>query len=893
VSPLLPTVTHVGDWKWADLPALWVLTVVAVGLFLVARALYRRERGRAGRSTRLFLALVRTAVLFLLLLLLARPFREEVTVAQERSDLVVLIDASASMETSDTYDPEESRRLVEALWPAGAAPGGDGPLEVKRIDLVRRALAGDDLALLAELDRRFVLHVYAFDQEWRSLGVGRRESAGAPDPAAEAEEADRLPRLARAIADLPAQGRSTNLGLVLRSVAADYLGREDRRLAGVLLVSDGRDTSEGSNPVEALTDLRALRRELHVTAVALGNPATGRNLRLERIRAPDVVLVGDDVVIESALRHEGFVGLEGVRTQMLVERVRDAEGRDLAPDPGRRAQPLEAGPFRLGAADEPVPVHYQVPFHEAGTFKLTLRAVLPEPEAREDAQPDDDVREHWIRVKDQRIRVLFVDDQPRYDWRFLSNYLTREPDAVPGRPDVRRRYEAHVLQLTRDPTVEQPASPGLPPLKAFPSTRRDLFEYDVLLWGDVDPRRLADTAEQARDIAALVRDFVAEGGGIGFQAGEGYNNPGDFRDTPLLDLLPINLRSRDEGASAEKKVAFRIGLTDVGMNHPIFDVLPGRDGRPLTPEERGLVWGGHPDWPLSRAWRWHWLYRATGGLRPGAVDLARVRMEGGPPPESFLDDADRPLVLFAAMGYGKGRVLWTALDALSVLRHGQSDRIYGPFWDRTIRWLATYRLLGGNARFKISTDKESYFVGETATVTITALDRDYEPLLDPFLDGVHVEDPLGQDASLEGDARPRSLVPDGAAPGTYQVDVAVRSEGTWRIWISDTTSAGGRGAEDRAEGRFEADYRRPELRQTLPHHELLRQIVEETDGLLVDGRLARVYDLPALARVLPARTVERVLDREEKAQWDRPWVLLLLVGLLALEWALRKRNHMV
>ncbi|MHC5011542.1 MAG: hypothetical protein ACYTG6_11435 [Planctomycetota bacterium] len=887
------TETRVGELKWADLPPAWILVLTTLVLLAFLRGLYQRERGRASTPLRFGLAALRTLILLLLILVLAGPYREVISTTEERSHLVLLLDTSASMGTADTYEPAEGGRLIEAAWPEGGAPGGEGPLEVGRMELVQRVLAPEDHALLKELDRRFILHVFAFDREWRSLGSGRERAGARPDEEEVEWQDARVEEIAVAIRGVEPEGPSTRLGQVLRNVAGEFLGREDRRLAGVLLFSDGRDTSEGEPPLEALASLGATRRELHVTAVALGNPASGRNVRVERIRAKDVVLVGDEVVFETALRHQGFAGLEGVETRLDVQWIADEEGEEVPAPPVDPDSPAgrPAGPFRLLTEEEPTPVSYTVPFEEPGTYRVTIRALLPPEAAREDSMKEDNVAEHKIRVMDEQIKVLFVDTLPRYDWRFLSNYLTREPEADPARPEHRRRYEAHVLLLSADPTVEQATSQGLRPLRKFPATRSELFQYHVIILGDVDHRRLADTAQESDEIVELIRTFVEEGGGLVFQAGEDYKNPLGYRDTPLQDLLPINLRENDQNRSARtKNIPFRVGLTEVGTFHPIFGVVPGRDSDVATPDEVARTWAGDPAYPISRDWYWYWLYRATGGLRPGAMDLARAKTAGDQPlDESFIDESGRPLVVFATMGFGKGRVFFSALDSLYRIRKNQRDLIYGPFWDQIIRYLATYGLLGGNRRFKISTDEESYYVDDTATVTITALDRDFEPLVDPFLDGVHVEHPDGTDVLLEGDDRPANQTPEGAAPGTYRMFLPIRRSGTYRIWISDPAGDGG----GRAERRFEAEFRAPEKRLTLPNHDLLAQIVKVTDGMLVDGRLARLYDMDQLAADLPSRTVQRVLDRRERTQWDKPWVLLLLVGLLAVEWLVRKRWHMI
>ncbi|MFV1960046.1 MAG: hypothetical protein ACC662_11615, partial [Planctomycetota bacterium] len=149
VALLAATRTELGGWRFSNLPPGWVLTVVVLVLFVFVRGLYRRERGRASGPLRWGLAALRTVILLLLLLVLAGPYREEVTVSEERAHLVVLVDASGSMKTVDHYGPAEERRLRQAAWPDGRdAPPEEGGLDVSRLDLVKRVLAPQGEAIL-------------------------------------------------------------------------------------------------------------------------------------------------------------------------------------------------------------------------------------------------------------------------------------------------------------------------------------------------------------------------------------------------------------------------------------------------------------------------------------------------------------------------------------------------------------------------------------------------------------------------------------------------------------------------------------------------------------------------------------------------------------------------
>ncbi len=888
----------VGPLRWAELPPAWLLAILVIVGFFWIRSLYQQERGRAGPLARLGLTLIRTAVLIAILLILGGPFRLEETRAVERSHLVVLVDSSASMNVKDSYEPAEERALLKAAWPAGGRPADLG--EVSRADLVKRVLGSEDLRLLKGWSERFVLHVFAFDGDWRALGSTQVRRGSGEDEAAQAPAA--IQAIGEALRTMPTDGGRTRLGAVLRNAANEFGRRQDQHLAGIVLISDGRDTSDGEPPLQVLTALGPIREQLHVAAIGLGNPASGKNLWVERIRAKDVVLVEDDVTFESGLRHTDFEGVGPVDVRMTIVKVADEEGTPISPPQpyslrGRDARGAEMSVARLGTEQEAVRVRLHAPFNDTGTFRVSIRASFQDPATqRLDAVKEDDVRHREIRVKDQKIKVLYVDNEPRHDWRFLSNYLTREPGkSLEGRVSgARSRFEVHVLLQQADPSYRQPASVGLTPIRRFPNNRKALFDYDVLILGDVDWSRLSPgDPEASKRIMDLIARFVEEGGGVALQAGMDYNTPLNLIGTPLAPLLPINVKLDDRLVSDADRLdrKFRIDLTEAGMLNPIFAVVPGAGS--ASPEQIRGFWKG--DHSLSEEWYWYWLYRAQGGLRPGAIDLARVQSSDRS--RAFRDERGEPLVVFASMAYGKGQVFWSSLDTISRIRRGMRDRIYGPFWEQVIRQLATYRLLGGNARYKIFTDKTSYFVGEIAEITITALDETYEPLTDSHLEGVHIE--IGDDPTtattllLEGELAPKSLADQDGQQGTYRLLLPLKKKGLVRVWIDRSTPGAARATKERAEKRFEVNYRTREDILKVPDHEALLGIVTATNPGQANPKVHALHEIGDAVASLQARPRERVLNREERTQWDKEWVLLLITSLLAVEWLLRKRYQMI
>jgi len=349
----------------------------------------------------------------------------------------------------------------------------------------------------------------------------------------------------------------------------------------------------------------------------------------------------------------------------------------------------------------------------------------------------------------------------------------------------------------------------------------------------------------------------------------------------------------DKILSESMEVPFHLQLTNAGMLHPIFAVVPGQKGNVPSPDYVARTWRG--DVALSEDWHWYWLYRAPGGLRPGAIDLARVRTDDVGRMRPFLTERKEPMVVFATMAFGKGQVFWSSLDTISRIRRAQRDRIYGAFWEQIIRYLATYRLLGGNKRFKIFTDKDEYFVGETATITITALDDKFKPLEDDFLDGVRIEigdDPTTAQATLlKGEARPESMREEGAL-GTYRLQLPLKTKGLVRVWI-DQGSTAGRGGKERAEKRFEVRFRAREDILKVPDHAALKEIARATNPEVRDPQVFKLNEMAGAVADMQERPRERVLDRRERTQWDKTWVLLLITLVLGLEWLLRKRWQMI
>ena len=79
----------------------------------------------------------------------------------------------------------------------------------------------------------------------------------------------------------------------------------------------------------------------------------------------------------------------------------------------------------------------------------------------------------------------------------------------------------------------------------------------------------------------------------------------------------------------------------------------------------------------------------------------------------------------------------------------------------------------------------------------------------------------------------------------------------------------------------------------VPDHETLRDIVKATNPEIATPKVHKLHEMATAVAEMQERPRERVLDRRERTQWDKMWVLLAMAALMAIEWLLRKRWQMI
>jgi hypothetical protein len=248
-------------WRLTALSPLptWAVALLGLAALAAVALAWRGLRGEARRGRTLALLALRAVSAALAVFLLAEPAIELLQTARVRNRFAVLVDASRSM--AFPTEPDGPSRSASAA------------------------------AFLSEHRRELEALRDRVDLEWYAFG----------DDAQPTDEAEAI----RGIA--PRAGR-TDLLAALRG-AAGGAGGSTRKLAGVLVVSDGADNArlaDGLGP-ETRAEVKALG--VPVNAVAVGRSAP-RDLAVERIAVDDFAFVRSTVTVEATLRARGFADEE-------------------------------------------------------------------------------------------------------------------------------------------------------------------------------------------------------------------------------------------------------------------------------------------------------------------------------------------------------------------------------------------------------------------------------------------------------------------------------------------------------------------------------------------------------------------------------------------------------
>jgi len=763
----------------------WITLLFLVFTVVFVVAIYLREGRRVRTPYRIVLAVIRLCLVAIVLLMVA-----QLGLSLKRTGLpyvAVVVDDSQSMTIVDPYAGKQRTELEERVKQSRT-----GSYELSRWNLAKALLTERDGALLAGIAEDYKLRVYFLEDSVR--GVRPSEATGVEELVEEIQGIEK-----------PSVG-STRLGAGVRTVLDELRGTAP---AAIVLFSDGINT-DGPTLAEVL----ARRKSVPLLAVGVGSDQPVKDLKLSDVLVDPVVFVNDVVNFELKLSGTGFQGSK-VSVVLREEGKPDVLAKiDAAVGPDGQAQ-------QLSLVYRPT---------EVGRFRYVVEV---EPQEGE-LQTDNNRQERTVEVHKEKIRVLLAQAYPSFEFRYLQTMLLREKTI-----ELRWVLQNADLESSRqDPTA----------LPVFPVQREDLFSYDVIILGDVNPAGLS--AATMQNLVDFV-DQPGKGGALILIAGAKYM-PGAYRDTPLARLMPIKLGSiRYPDPSQAITAGFVVQPTELGLSSPPMELGD-------TPAETRTIWRNLP--PL------YWLLEAP-DLKPAARTLAEHPTRRG--------HDGRPLPVICMQYVGAGKVLFHATDETYRWRKRVGDLYFARYWLQTIRYLSRSKLSGQGRSATLSTDRRQYTRGEAVRLRVRFADERLAPEED---NGVTVV------VEQRGHKTQRiQLQRTGAGRGYFEGVIESPSEGDYHAWIAIPEMEGKAPAVDFAVAAPAGEFERVQMDRTA-----LEKAAKQTAGHFYTFESARrlLKDLPA-GRQVPIESLP------PKPLWNRWPVLLLFLMLVTAEWILRKVGGMV
>jgi uncharacterized membrane protein len=507
-----------------------------------------------------------------------------------------------------------------------------------------------------------------------------------------ASDPDIAPAVA-AVNSLAPVGDSTQ---VLPSILTTLHDLQGQRVAGVVLLTDGRDTP-AHNIAEGLDALKDYG--VKVFPIAVGSDQQPKNIEVQNIELDDVAFKGDIVNVKAMVRATGYEPNHAVHLLLRDKKT----GAILLNKGGKPSEVTIHVPD-----DKPVPVELQWQTTEVGNKDIEFVA---------DKQPgelddSDNAREAMVSVLDAKITVLFVDGYPRWDYRYLKNALIRD-----------KTVEVSCLLASADFNFLQEGNKPLPSAGRniaghFPDTLEQLMEYDVIVLGDVDPKYFSDNQLQ------LMNEFVNRGGGFEMVAGDRFA-PQAYRNTPIEPLLPISLAHVETtDPTIPITQGYRPVVTKVGETTSLFRFFADR--------------AKNDDFIAHQIPELFWYCKGVTAKPSVGEVLAEHPTDIGP------DGHKAPLLVAGRYG---GRTLFSAMSESWRWRFYTDEPVFDTYWVQQLRYLARNRKIG-QRRLTLTTDQPVYELGGQVRLLLRVIDPGLARQL-PDQIRVEVKDANGQPVRME------------------------------------------------------------------------------------------------------------------------------------------------
>ncbi|NOX96700.1 MAG: VWA domain-containing protein [Nitrospirae bacterium] len=600
-----------------------------------------------------------------------------------------------------------------------------------------------------------------------------------------------------------AQGNHTDIAKSLKAAVNELRGQP---LSALILLSDGQNNG-GEDPVKTAGNLQV---PIYTVGVGEKKGEGGKDIEVSHISFSKRVMVNNLTEIEATIKSRNY------------------ENKLLPVDLTLGEQILASSVITLSEAQPTQKVKLSFVPRKVGRFVYTVTVPLD----REEVIAENNRKSFSLRVTNPRIKVLYFEGAPRWEYKFLKRKLESDPNIE----------LVSFLRTGRERILRQGTTLETASLK-IPQSPEEFSEYDVIIFGNI--KRDFFTSAQL----AAIKTMVEEGGAFIMLGGKNSFGAGNYRGTPIEEILPVSL-----GAGGWISSKFKMELTAEGRAYPIF---------------------------RSSSKGWENLPALSGGnivdsAKPGATVLATY---------PYRKNRNGKLIVMAVQNYGQGKTVAITTD--STWRwtfSGRGGDEYSRFWSQLFRWLYPEKKEKEKEGklVQVITDRDNYFSEDTIYITARVRDEDGRLIPDVQVSCL-IDTPDGKEVQLKMNPNSSSAT-DSLLGEDYSLTFVPKKRGTYKITVKAS-----RKEQLLGEDTLSLLVGDPslEFRNTWLNERLLRRLATESRG--------RYYDLETVDKlpddiVVQGKVVTQV---REKKLWDSPWLFISFLVLLTLEWSIRKTQQLI
>ncbi len=850
----------------------------------------------AGISRRVEFAVLRGLILATLALILLNPVRVTQTPGiTERPEVFYLIDSSQSMTLGEPTTRWDD--ALRAMREAGETAKGS-PVDVKLFRFGQRLLASgglDQAGLSAETPPG--------TQSASSLSLA--SPAYAAEPAKPAAAKPGAAGSGPQPAPLAPTDSDTQLITALRQISSRFGHKPP---AGIVVFSDGR--ARDDDGVEQIVSQFA-RLNVPVHVMPTGGLGKRGDISIVAAVIPPRVRKFSEVEVQVFIRSFGFDG-HRTEVELTVPSSGGKPGRKLASVPVTLRSGFQAATVSFRSTMESHKVHVGIPL------------------AEQEISDANNGLTSEIAIDRTKIRILYLEGSSQ----------PLQASIVGSRQVIRGAHSDVAQALMTDDDIEcvVVASPGGGRLvrisetgfdntRGFPETKAELAAFDAIILSDVPERLLTETQID------WIEEWVGQrGGGLLMAGGPGSFSSGQWGETKLAGILPVELLPGTDWNSSEQTAWKPLPGT---QSHPIWSLyteekrtqealaaIPGFTGANRFAAVKPNLTLTLADGSITGAAAAAAAPQAKPEDPTALQDFFRriVAGEDAPPQQGAAaperQKADEGISAALVVGrYGRGRTVamstpitppW-ASEFITNWKQGDQNNFI-RFWRNTIYWLTENSSIG-RRRLIAAADKRFYNPGDAIQIASSAFNELARQTKDYRI--VAMIEPNSSLKEIPGDYSPLKW-PEGIArtsgeEGPYiawgeELEIPLVAEGDKPAYgitlpIAESLTSGAANQSLRLELTAYEDLTQVdstsldiqilhdpfELQNPFPNHELLRRIATLSGGKV----LSNSADLAQVLGEIPVKVGAPIVTKSPV--WSSWLLWSWVVGLLSIEWLWRRK----